>query len=504
MRKVNEIYRLHMERKMGVREIARSLGISHSTVSEYLSLYAESGRNWSSEIRASAGRHSAKPLPDFAKLFEELKKKGVTLALLWQEYQEDHQGKGYRYSQFCELYKKWKKKLNPSMRQRYKAGEKLFVDYAGPTIAYYDAYSREERRAALFVAVLGASNYTYAEAQSGQTKQNWNMGHVRAFEYFEGVPEQVVPDNLKSGVTSPCYYEPEINPTYHELSLHYNTVIMPARIRRAKDKAKVETGVLLVERWIMAALRNRPFFSLEELNAAIRELLERLNRKVMKTYGKSRRDLWENLEKDQLKPLPERRYEYQEYLTATVGIDYHVAYNKNRYSVPYTLIQQKLDVRVSERMVEILHKGQVVARHMRHRGQGEYITSHEHMPSNHQAMQNQWNGARLLRWAEKIGPETRQVIEAALSSQSYPEQAFRRCVGILNLTKKYGAERLEAACGRALRYRFHSYKSIKEILVNGFDRLTPGLDQNQDGTLPSHQNVRGSAYYQSAGDPHAN
>ena len=515
MRKAAEVYRLHFEHKMGVREIARSLNISHSTVSDYLSCFLESGKRYPvgvKELEEMLGHKepdrekpaSKKPEPDCEWLYEELKKKGVTLMLLWQEYRERHQGEGYGYSRFCDLYKAWSKRLPVSMRQQHKAGEKMFVDYAGPTMSYYDAVSGEEKKAVLFVAVLGASNYTYAEAQSGQDSQNWIMGHVRSFEYFEGVPDQVVPDNLKSGVTSPCYYDPIINQSYHELSLYYKTAIMPARVRKPKYKAKVEVGVQIAERWIMAVLRNEKFFSLDELNAAIRKLLERLNNKVMKRYGKSRRDLWEKLEKGQLKALPSTRYEYKKCKTVTVGVDYHVSFEKNNYSVPYGLIGQKAEVHAGERVIEIVHKGDVVARHLRSPGQGEYMTVREHMPSHHQAVQVKWNGPRFMRWAGTIGANTQAVIAEALESREHPEQAFRRCLGILGLEKRYGSERLEAACRRGLLLGHCSYRSIKHMLAHDYDRLEPHPDECEAETaLPRHANVRGSQYYQEQGGANA-
>jgi transposase len=516
MRKAAEVYRLYFEHKMGVREISRSLNISHSTVSGYLSCLSESGKSYpigEKDLEEMLGhkkpgrRQSAsrKPELDCAWIDEELKKKGVTLLLLWQEYREMHQGEGYGYSRFCDLYKAWSKRLPASMRQRHKAGEKMFVDYAGPTMSYYDAASGEVRKAVLFVSVLGASNYTYAEVQSGQDSRNWIMGHVRSFEYFEGVPDQVVPDNLKSGVSSPCFYDPIINQSYHELSLYYKTAILPTRVRKPKYKAKVEVGVLIAERWIMAVLRNEKFFSLDELNAAIRKLLERLNNKVMKRYGKSRRELWEKLEKGQLKALPSVRYEYKKCKTVTVGIDYHVSFEKNSYSVPYGLMGQKAEVHAAERMIEIVHKGDVVARHLRCLGQGEYITVREHMPSHHQSMQVEWNGLRFMRWASTIGANTEAVIAESLESREHPEQAFRRYMGILSLAKRYGPDRLEAACSRGRLFGHCSYRSIKHMLANDYDRLDQHPDEREpETTLPEHANVRGSQYYKEQGGASAN
>jgi transposase len=504
MRKIDEILRLHLECGMGIRQIARSCKLSHSKVSEYLEQFACSGKSWplaEGEIFIVKGNAAAaealplslrKPLPDWSVIHEELKHKGITLQLLWQEHRKEH-ANGYGYSQFCELYKKWRKKLSPSMRQYHKAGEKMFVDYAGPKMSYYDNNRGEQRAASIFVAVLGASSYTYAEAQSGETKRNWIMGHVRAFDYFAGVPDQVIPDNLKTGVTSPCYYEPTINPDYLDLSRHYHTVIIPARVRKPKDKAKVEVAVQVVERWIMAALRKRIFLSLEELNQAIRELLEVLNTKVMKHLGKSRRELWEHLEKGCLKPLPQKRYEYGEWRTAMVGIDYHVRVEKNWYSVPWRLVHQSVDVRIGEHVIEIFQRGQAVTSHPRSMGENEALTKKEHMPEGYRAMAA-WTPERFLRWAEKIGGSTRELISRILSTREYPEQSFRKCLGIIKQADRYGSDRLEAACRRALHYRIFSYRGIKEILENNYDRLEL-LGEKREEPPCLHENIRGGGYY---------
>jgi len=517
MRKAAEVYRLYFELGLGARTIARSLEVSHSTVLEYLSLLSRSGKTWPlagpSELREILAQRQqlrkqarqSRVEPDYQKIFEELKRKGVTLQLLWQEYRESHGDCTYAYSRFCDLYRSWSKTMSPSFRQQYKGGEKMFVDYAGPTMSYFDPASGVEKKAVLFVAVLGASNFTYAEAQTGQDASNWLMGHVRSFEYFGGVPRMVVPDNLKAGVTSPCRYEPVINPSYHELSVHYGTAVVPARVRRPKDKAKAETGVLIVERWIMAALRNRRFLSLEEMNKAIRELLDRLNDKVMRRYGKSRRNLWEKVEKEQLFALPENRYEYRTCKKAQVSIDYHVAFDKNNYSVPYTLVGKSVDISASARMVDILYQGEVIASHPRQSGQGQYMTKTGHMPSNHQHVRTTWDSERFLRWAEGIGPRTRQVIATALESKDHPEQAFRRCLGILNLGKKYGEHRLEAACLRASTLKYKSYRDIRDILASGYDKVPPKQKVREaEQTVPQHPNLRGADYYTQNGGLHDN
>ena len=297
-------------------------------------------------------------------VYEEAKKKGVTLRLLWEEYYQSDPASAYSYSQFCNLYKEWKKKLSPVIVQEYKAGEIAFVDYAGVKVPYIDRLTGEVKEASIFVASLGASSYTYAEAQESERLDCWIRGHINAFDYFEGVPEIVVPDNLKTGVKSPCYYEPEINPTYDDLSIHYGFVVIPARVRSPRDKAKVETAVQVVERWVLAPLRKRTFFSIEEINEAIKPLLDNLNRRQMKHVEKSRRELFESVDKPALKPLPQRPYEYAERKTATVNINYHVGFNKHYYSVPYTLVGSKVEIRATATIVEIFYRGQRVASHL--------------------------------------------------------------------------------------------------------------------------------------------
>jgi transposase len=501
MRKIDEILRLKFAAGMANRKIARSCHLSHTTVNEYLDQFARSGKSWPLpegeeffvEEKPGAVIAVKRPLPDWKETHAELKQKGVTLQLLWREYRQEH-ADGYGYSQFCELYRGWKKKLFPSMRQTHKAGEKMFVDYAGQKAAYYEAAKGEMHEAPIFVAVLGASSYTYAEAQDSEGKQNWLMGHVRALEYFGGVPEQIIPDNAKVGVKSPCYYEPELNPDYLELARHYQTAVLPTRVRRPKDKAKVEVGVQVVERWILAVLRKQNFLSLGELNRAIKELLEVLNDKVMKHVGKSRHEIWDSLEKGCLKPLPEKRFEYGEWRKATVGIDYHLQYEKNSYSVPWTLIHQVVDMRVGEKVIEVFQRGKLVTEHLRSFGKNEALTKKEHMPEQHQAIL-EWTPERFLRWADKIGPQTRAMISQILSFREYPEQSYRKCLGILKLAERFGTDRLENACIRALRYRIYRYRSLKEILENGYDRLEPEKVKEEEAPAIAHDNIRGNVYF---------
>jgi len=368
MRKIREVLRLKWDCDLSNRAIARSCRIAHSTVNEYIRRAEEAGLSWplpegldedrlSQLLFPTRPRSGSReiPVPDWTEIHTELKKKSVTLRLLWVEYREDHPD-GYGYSQFCLLYGEWAKRLHPSMRLRHKAGEKLFVDYAGQTVPIIDPDTGEVRQAQIFVATLGASNYTYAEAQWSQELPNWIGGHVRAFAFLDGVPEVVVPDNLKAGVKHPCRYEPDLNPTYQDLANHYGIAVLPTRVRKPKDKSKVEVAVLVVERWILARLRNRKFFSLAELNQAIRQLLEELNNRPMRHLGQSRKELFQSLDQPALKPLPATPYEFAVWKKARVNIDYHVEFDKHFYSVPYSHIGKVLDVRSTGTSVEIFLK----------------------------------------------------------------------------------------------------------------------------------------------------
>jgi len=381
------------------------------------------------------------PIPDWAEIHTELRKKSVTLCLLWVEYREAHPD-GYGYSQFCALYGKWAKRLKPSMRLSHKAGEKLFVDYAGQTVPIVDPHTGEIRHAQIFVATLGASNYSYAEAQWSQELPNWIGGHVRAFAFLDGVPEVVVPDNLKAGVKHPCRYEPDLNPTYQDLADHYGIAVLPTRVRKPKDKAKVEVAVLVVERWILARLRKRKFFSLAELNQAIRQLLEELNNRPMRHLGQSRRELFQSLDQPALKPLPATPYEFAVWKKARVNIDYHVEFDKHYYSVPFSLIHQQVYIRATQHTIQISFKNRCVASHLRSHTRGSHTTVSDHMPPAHQKYAD-WTPERILRWAETMGPHTTQLIDALFASRKYPQQAFRSCLGILRLGQRYGPDRLE-------------------------------------------------------------
>jgi len=506
MRQIKEVLRLAWEVGLGAREIARSLSIAHPTVLRYLSRAREQGLSWplpeglsdaALEKRLSGPPSSApasrRPSPDCSEIHQELKRKGVTLQLLWQEYKEAHPS-GYQYTQFCDYYRKFVKKLDLSLRQVHKAGERLFVDYAGQTVPVIDPLTGEIRCAQIFVAVLGASNYTYAEAAFSQDLPSWIGAHIRAFEYLQGVPSIVTPDNLRSAVTRACRYEPEINPTYHAMAVHYGVAILPARARKPKDKSKAEVGVLIVERWILARLRNRTFFSLAELNAAILELLRRLNDRPFKKMEGCRRSLFEALDSPALRPLPEYRYEYAEWKFARVNIDYHIEVAGHYYSVPYSLVRVEVEVRITATTVECFHKGVRIASHLRSSQQGRHTTQREHMPLSHQR-HLEWTPSRIIDWAGKIGPATSRVIEEILNRRPHPEQGFRSSLGILRLAKSYSDGRLEAACRRAIAIRGYSYKSIASILKHGLDQRPIATEAGT--VLPvEHPNIRGAHYYQ--------
>lgn len=509
MRKTKEILRLHFDRRLGKRQIARSCNVSHSTVLDYLRRAQEAGLSWplpegidDSALESllfvprsePAGRWPLRQQPDFQQMHHELSRSGVTLQLLWEEYKERYP-EGYEYSQYCLLYRQWAKTLDIALRQQYRAGEKLFVDFAGTTVPLVDPATGERSDAHIFVAALGASNYTYAEAVLKEDLPSWIGCHVRAFEYIGGVPEIVIPDNLKAAVSKACRYEPDLNPTYRDLAEHYDTVVIPARPREPRDKAKVESAVMVVTRWILAALRKRTFFSLAELNKAIRELLERLNSRPFRKVDGSRRDLFERLDKPALRPLPRERYQYAQWKRATVTIDYHIEVDGHYYSVPYQLVRKPVEVRLTAHTVEAFFKSKRVAMHQRSSRKGAFTTASGHRPSAHQR-HLEWTPSRIIQWAGQTGAHTAKLIEGILLSKPHPEQGYRSALGLLRLAKRYSPERLEAACQRALSLKAYSYRSVKSILQNGLDTV-PLPEEPQEGMLPlAHDNIRGSAYYQ--------
>jgi transposase len=508
MRKIAEVLRLKHVKNLSNRKIAKSCKIGRTTVGDYLSRAEEAGISWplpegmtEAELHRrlfSPKSHQSRPLfvpePEWNTVHQELQRKGVTLFLLWEEYKQAHPD-GYQYSWFCREYRNWRGKLDPVMRHTHRAGEKLFVDYSGQTVPIVDPRTGEVHQAEIFVAVLGASNYTYAEATWTQSLPDWIQSHVRAFEYFQGVSEIVVPDNLKSGVHKAHIYEPDLNPTYQDMARHYNLAIIPARKRKPKDKAKVESGVQVVARWVLARLRNHTFFSLEELNREIRRLLERLNERPFRKLPGSRKIRFEELDKPALQPLPETRYEFAQWKKVRVNVDYHVEIDRHYYSVPYQLIKKQLDARYTERTVEIFHQNSRVACHKRSYQKGRYSTVKEHMPKAHQEHAS-WTPERLIRWAGKTGPYTAQVVETIMANKLHPQQGFRPCLGIMRLGKNYGSDRLEKACHRAVVLGSFNYKSIESILKNNLEqRALPGQDETPEAKPLNHENIRGSNYY---------
>nr|VFJ68313.1 MAG: Transposase [Candidatus Kentron sp. FW] len=474
MRKIQEVLRLAHEQGLGIRAISRCINASPSTVGDYLRRAKVAGLTWPLPtgldeaalegllFKPHKSKGSQRHLPDWAYIHKERRRKGVTLALLWQEYKAQYPD-GLQYSQFTQKYRLWQGKLDVVMRQDHRAGEKLFVDYAGQTVPVIDRNTGEIRQAQVFVAVLGASNYTFAEATWSQGLPDWISSHTRAFQYLDGCPQVVVPDNLRSAVSKAHRYEPDINPTYQELAHHYRVMILPTRVRKPRDKAKVEAGVLVVERWILARLRNQTFFSLLDLNFAIRKLLIQLNDRPFKKLPGSRRHLFESLDKPALKPLPRSAYAYAEWKKVRVNIDYHVELKGHYYSVPYQLVKRELDMRYTANTVECFHKGKRVASHPRSHLQSKHTTLSEHMPEAHRRYGN-WSPQRIIRWAQNFGPDTAKLITHILTSRRYPQQGFRSCLGILRLGKTYGDKRLEKACNRVLILNAYSVKSVQSIL----------------------------------------
>lgn len=508
MRKIKEALRLKYDGRLSNRQIAVSCGVGRTTVADYLRRASVAGWLTWAEVApltetaleeklfpsGNSPPPSAKPLPDFARIHDELrthKNVNLTLDLLWQEYKQLHPD-GYQYSQFCELYRRWRKKLDLCMRQDHKGGEKVFVDYCDGLLLT-DPESGATTRTQLFVTAWGASNYTYAEASLSQDLPSWIASHRRAFEYFGCVPHLLVGDNLKSGVTTPCRYEPLTNPTYAEMAGHYGTALLPARPRKPRDKAKVEAACLIVQRWILAVLRHRRFTTLAEMNAAIHELLEKLNTRPMRKLKKSRRELFETLDKPHAKPLPPAPYVYADWKKATVNIDYHIAVDKHLYSVPFRYVHESVEVRLTQATVEIFRKGERIAAHARSFVPHRATTLTAHMPEAHQR-HGAWTPSRISAWAEKTGPSMRAFVETLMASRAHPEQAYRACLGVLRLAESYPRERIEAATERALRYRMCSFKSLQLILKRGLDQHadTPSAP----AALPSHENIRGEGYYQ--------
>jgi len=510
MRQIREILRQKWTLGRTHRQVAEGLRVGLGSVSTVERRARAAGLDWGQveplTDEALEARVYGPPtppthhraVPDCAYLHAERRKPGVTLELLHLEYLEQ-QPAGYRYTQFCEVYRRWLKRRGLSMRQVHLGGEKCFVDYAGEKPSIIDAATGEVLEVQLFVAVLGASNYTYAEATRTQQVPDWLASHQRAFHYFGGVTAAVIPDQLKSAVVVPCRYEPGLQRTYEQFAQHFGTVILPARPAKPRDKAKIEVAVQVAERWILARLRHERFFSLAALNARIAELLAELNARPMRLYRASRRELFERLDRPQLRPLPAEPFVYGEWkVGARVSIDYHVELHGHYYSVPYALIHELVDACLTATTVELFHRGQRVAAHVRSVVRGRHTTEPAHMPKAHQH-HLEWTPSRLITWARTIGAQTAALVEAILADRPHPEQGYRSCLGILRLAKRYGPDRLEAACARAGSVDARSYRHVDSILKHGLDRLArPAVPLAL--LLPTHEHLRGPEYYQDAAE----
>lgn len=507
MRNIGDVLRLSLGEGFSRRQVAASLGLPRATVADYVKRAEVGGLRWplaedldDDKLEAVlfpgvSSSQSTRPLPDWQKVHLELRRPHVTLMLLWHEYKETFPD-GYGYSQFTELYRRWHRHLDVVMRQEHKAGEKLFVDFPGSRIPIYDEKTGDVSfEAELFVAALGASSYLYAEAVRSQQLMYWISAHVHALEFYGGSPAIVVCDNLRSGVTRPHRYEPDVNATYQEMAAFYQMAIVPARSYKPRDKAKAEAGVLLAERWIIARLRHERFSSLAEANLAIGELLKWINARSFKKIDGSRRSLFDAVDRPALKALPEQRYEFATWHNAKVNIDYHIEQRADRhyYSVPYRLVGETVEIRVSARTVEVFHRHRRVASHVRSYTPG-FTTDPAHMPESHRR-HAQWTPSRIISWAKATGVNTAKLTEEIMAARPHPEQGFRSCLGIMRLADRYSKERVEAACGRALAVRSLSYRSVESILSNGLDKV-PLADSSAQRIHPHHDNVRGPDYYQ--------
>ncbi len=505
MRRIRQLLALHFGAGASTRTIGRELGIAPSTVREYLARAAAAGVGWplaadvtdeslvarlfvNAGVRAGARHHAE---PDWPAVARELKRPGVNLQILWDEYRAIHPD-GYAYSRFCQLFREFERRLSPTMRQQHVAGQKAFVDYSGKRVPIADPLTGEVRMAEIFVAVLAASSLTYAEASWTQTLPDWIGAHVRMFRFFGAAPRLLVPDNLKSGVHKPSFYDPEVNRSYAMMAAHYDVGVLPARPRRPRDKAAVEAGVRFAQSYILGRLRNVTFFSLAECNAAIAAALERMNGREMRRLGMSRRQLFDAVERPAMRALPEQDYEYAEWRLARVGIDYHVEVQGFFYSVPHELIREQVDTRATTRTIEVFHRGRRVAAHGRRYGGPRHGTLPEHMPSAHRRYA-EWTPERLQRQAQGIGPNTEALIIAVLARRPHPEQGFRTCLGVLRLFRGVEAARVEAVSLRAIEIGALSYASVASILRHRLDRTAP--PQAADGAPLLHANIRGSGYY---------
>jgi transposase len=508
MRRLKEVLRLKWSCGLSHRQISRAVGVSVGAISQYAAQASAAGLDWSIVepldeeelerrlLAPSSSVQCAKRIdPDYAWIHRELRRKGVTLQLLWEEYLDAHAGgQTYRYTQFCQRYKDWAQTVKRSMRQQHRAGEKLFADYAGHTVPIVANDGELAYTAHVFVAVLGASNYTFACATRSESMVDWIGSLIDALEFFGGVPELLVPDNPRALIAQPDRYEPVLGRTTQDFVNHYGSAMLPARPRKPQDKPKVEVAVQIVERWILARLRNHRFFHIAELNKAISTLIVDLNLRSFKKLEGNRRGWFELLDQPALRPLPPTRYEVAAFRKCRVNIDYHVEVDGHYYSVPHALVRLQVDARITRNSVEILHGGKRVAAHVRNRRKGAHTTIAEHMPSAHRA-HLEWSPGRLINWGISIGSGTGIVITHLLTNKPHPEMGYRACLGLLKLERKYGKERLEAACTRAVAIGAPTRKSVISILESGLDRQPEASQAVAQWQSPDHENVRGSDYY---------
>ncbi|AGQ76153.1 transposase (plasmid) [Citrobacter freundii] len=505
MRKIRDVLRLRLQAGLSFRQISLSTKVSVGAIQKLLKTAEQLQLAWplpdgldDTQLArlfypAADTRGSSRfQLPDWPTVHQELKRKGMSMQLLWQEYTERYPNRCYSYSQFCERYRGWCQLQKRSMRQQHKAGEKCFIDYCGPTVPIVSGSTGEIRQAQIFVAVLGASNYTYAEATLTQSLPDWLHSHVRAFEFFGGTPALLVPDNLKSGVNKACRYEPELNPSYQQLAAHYQLAVMPARPYKPKDKAKAEVGVQVVERWILARLRHHTFFSLAELNQCLRALLTELNERPFKQLPGNRRQAFEQLDQPALTPLPQQPYRYVAIKSVKVNIDYHVQFEQHHYSAPHQYVGETLELHAGDQLVQLYFRQQLVASHPRKHQPGT-TTLAAHMPVRH-SKQQAWTPGRLKQWAQDIGPDTLRWVSDRLAEKAHPEQAYRLCLGLLNLTRSYPPERVNGCCQLANREGLSRLKQLKSVLASNRDQLPEQPSFTLE--LPqSHDNIRGPNHF---------
>jgi len=507
MRTIREIARLHLDKRLSLRAIAGACNVSVSTVQchvkkiealglGYGAIAAMPDKDLQNRLRqAPAASAVTRHEPDISALVEELKQSrtNLTRQLLYEEYRKQHPD-GVKRTRFYELLRAWEQQDKATMRLTHTPGEKLFIDFSGDRPTWTDPLSGEVMTPELYVAVLGGTSYTFACAVPSQKAEDFVAATIHAFEYFGGCPQVLVIDNLKSGVRYACFYDPELNPTFADLARHYSVAVLPARVRKPRDKAKVESGVLQVQRRILARLRHRQFFSLEELNAAIAEALDELNTRPMQQYGKSRRELFQELERHRLAPLPAERFAIGFWKKAKVHIYYHVPVGKSFYSVPYRLIGKAVDIKYTGHLVSVYHEGETVACHIRTLKSGQYVTDPVHMPHEHRFFR-EWSPERIRSWGEKIGPDTALLMDRIMQSKLHPEHGFRGCLGVIRLARTYTPERLERAARRALELNLTSYKSLKSMMDKGLDTLTLFEEEPSSLSGLTHQNIRGGGYY---------